>query len=230
MVFAIGSLGFWILLVALSAIVVAAMQFEKVIIATAGLVGAFTAMALWGDFNILAAIWAHPLIVVAVIAGYFVCGAAWAPTKWRFHVKECRYKYNDTKADFLRDKGIESGSKIPDELLDEWKRYYRTGIQSKTPQARDNKSRILSWMTYWPWSLGWTLLNDPIRKLFRQIYRQMQSFLQGIADKAYAGVADDFREVPEPPKSDGEASDPPDGDDDELEPEEVLAEGSAGTS
>jgi len=198
MTLAFGSIGFVVLLVALSAVVVAAMQFEKVFVATAGLVLAFIAMAIWGDFNVLLAIWEHPLFTAAVVVGYFVFGALWAPTKWKFYVKDCRFKYDEDKHEFLRRNEVTDG-KIPDKLLEEW-RGLRRDNETKPPQVRDNKARVISWMTYWPWSLGWTLLNDPVRKLFRHIYRQMQDFLQGISDKAYAGVDDDFRTVSEAPE------------------------------
>lgn len=51
--------------------------------------------------------------------------------------------------------------------------------------VEDNKGRIVSWMTYWPWSMVWTLLNDPIRKLMQHIFYAMRGMLKKIAAKTF---------------------------------------------
>ena len=47
--------------------------------------------------------------------------------------------------------------------------------------VEENKSRIISWMTYWPWSMLWTILNDPIRKIMKQIFYQIKGLLVAMA-------------------------------------------------
>lgn len=61
------------------------------------------------------------------------------------------------------------------------------------PSASENKERIIRWMSFWPWSLTWTLINEPIKKAFRAIYRRIQKLLQSIADKAFKGTEADFK-------------------------------------
>ena len=60
------------------------------------------------------------------------------------------------------------------------------------PKARNHKGKVLSWMTYWPWSLLWTLFNDFVRRVFNAIYNKIQKFLQKISDHAFRGTEKDF--------------------------------------
>jgi len=210
MIFAIGSIGFFLLWAAVSVVIVVAEDLERFGLAGLGLVAAFTVMALWGDFNVIEVARSNPLLIAELVGGYFVAGTVWAIIKWWFFVRDCRYRYEEDKAEFLTCHGIK-GKKIPDELLAQWKRHCeiaygygrnRLGDLATAPQARHNKARIMRWMMFWPWSAVWTIINDPIKKLFKRIYRTIQGLLQAISDRAYRGVDDDFREVPKDPEGD----------------------------
>jgi hypothetical protein len=56
------------------------------------------------------------------------------------------------------------------------------------PLARTNKSRIMMWMGYWPFSALWTMIDEPIKKAFRAIYNYISSTLQRISDDAFANI------------------------------------------
>jgi hypothetical protein len=60
------------------------------------------------------------------------------------------------------------------------------------PQVREHKSDIMLWMTYWPFSCVWTLINDPIRKIFRTIYANIAKSLQSISDRMFKGAIADL--------------------------------------
>jgi len=53
------------------------------------------------------------------------------------------------------------------------------------PEPENYKGRIIAWIVYWPPSMFWTLLNDPIRKLGRQIYYRMAGTLKRISDSVW---------------------------------------------
>jgi hypothetical protein len=53
-------------------------------------------------------------------------------------------------------------------------------------------------MAYWPWSLLWTVLNDPVRKSCRVIYHYIHDYLQEISNNAFRGVEHDFPDGHEP--------------------------------
>jgi len=86
---------------------------------------------------------------------------------WREHVKEFDDKCK-------RSAGY---STVPD---------YKKRITK--PLVRNHKGRVISWMSYWPWSLFWTILNDPIRRLMRRIYYRIKGILQGISDRAFKDI------------------------------------------
>ncbi len=56
------------------------------------------------------------------------------------------------------------------------------------PRARDNKARIIAWMTYFPASMAWTLVNDPIRHAIEFLYNRVGKLLQSMSDRTFRGV------------------------------------------
>ena len=86
---------------------------------------------------------------------------------------------------------------VPPEMRAAWQAivnsgYYvlnRQNISIKPPRPNDHKSTILTWMTFWPASLAWTMLNDPVRAAFRHIYTWLSRTLQDISNRAFAEVA-----------------------------------------
>jgi len=51
-----------------------------------------------------------------------------------------------------------------------------------------NKSKIAMWITYWPLSLLWSLIDDFIHKLIKEFVRRLQFLYDGIAKKVYAKI------------------------------------------
>lgn len=92
-------------------------------------------------------------------------------------------------------------SELGDDLKHEFAQLL-SGPQFKAaiiPSPRDHKSRILIWMAWWPWSMAWTLLNDPIKRAFRAIYRALQKRFQSISERAFRRVDDDLMSTPAEP-------------------------------
>ncbi len=56
------------------------------------------------------------------------------------------------------------------------------------PMVRFNKTKILTWMIYWPWSAIWTVINDPIKRIFKFIYNVVQDYLQSISNRIFRHV------------------------------------------
>lgn len=61
------------------------------------------------------------------------------------------------------------------------------------PDPKKHKRRILIWMTYWPWSFLWTMLNDP----FKAAYHWVLGLLRKISVGAFRDVASPSLEVSE---------------------------------
>lgn len=56
------------------------------------------------------------------------------------------------------------------------------------PSAKREKSRIMTWMMYWPWSASWTLINDPVKRAFTAVYDQLRALFDGIVKRAFKGI------------------------------------------
>lgn len=153
-------------------------------------VSAVAAHFLFG-VSLFAAIVANPLVAIGAVLGYLLAGVLWAFPKWYFFVRNKRNAYLDQLRTFLRGLGYEgwdTATTIPDEHRREWFKYHGRRRGSLVPLARDNKSRILHWMAWWPFSMIWTLINDPIRHLYRWTWETLRGVFDSIAKAAMGGI------------------------------------------
>jgi hypothetical protein len=51
--------------------------------------------------------------------------------------------------------------------------------------VEENRGKVVGWMTFWFWSMVWTLLNDPIRKIMKHIFIQLKAWFVKIAMKTF---------------------------------------------
>jgi hypothetical protein len=156
-----------------------------------------------GDLNVQA-LFADWRYVAGWVGGYFVCGLIWGITKWWLFLHNRLEEYEDEKRKWLHDKDVE-GAEIPKDLKAEWKEYLlgvgdtkwtdwsggTTKIRIR-PNAWENKSRILTWMSFWPWSLIWSLINDFVRAIWRRIYRVVGDWYEWISKYVFRDVDNDF--------------------------------------
>ena len=153
--------------------------------------GYFAALALLGDFNVLDWLQAHPWKALTYAGAFFGIGTVWSVAKWWFYVRERRDDYNQKKLKFIKrhNLGLKVTDAIPEDKLleyDGWIGSMRIGVARPDPSA--HKSRIMTWMVYWPWSMLWTLINDPIKKLFKAIYARIEGVYERISDRLFGDV------------------------------------------
>lgn len=88
----------------------------------------------------------------------------------------------------------ESSGNMTEALIVYWKEYEKTSyfydifgrrISIEKPIPSKFQARITAWIVYWPPSLFWTLLNDPIRRIGRLIYEGVADTLKKISDSAW---------------------------------------------
>ena len=198
-VFAFGTLGFYILMGLACLALLFAIEYEKAGWATITLITVFTLLAFFGNFNIAIAVRTHPIESVLCLGGYFVFGTFWSITKWWFFVRARKATYDEYKAEFLKKHNINSitsdcKSQFK-EFMDNYRsgrRYWENELSWEKPIAKDNKSRIMTWMVYWPWSMVWTLLNDPVKKMFKAIYNRIVVVFDKISDNIYSDSKEDL--------------------------------------
>jgi len=106
----------------------------------------------------------HTGIIGLLFASYLVLGVIWSFFKWYFFLLNKRDKYREKIADG----------------------YKQVNINDYIPSAKNNKSRIMSWMMYWPMSGLWTLINDPVRRAFQFLYNRVESYFDRMSKSLFS--------------------------------------------
>lgn len=133
-----------------------------------------------------------PMTVVSFGLSYIGAGLIWSLFKWKFYINKKTDVFNEAKSNFISEIGEIKNN------WDKWIDYLNDKVKSKLnltsfnrnnspediisriiPQANNKKSLIVSWISYWPMSLGATLLNNPFRRFFEWIY----GLVSGIYDR-----------------------------------------------
>jgi hypothetical protein len=126
---------------------------------------------------------------------YVVLGVAWSFAKWFSYLRNYRDQFREYKVKFLTSRKVPVTTNVPEDMLPAFKdwlgstyRYHLgdvnlMGLQDlQRPKARENKQRIVSWMSLWPFSFVGTLLNDPVRRFFTWLFKAFSSLYQRMAD------------------------------------------------
>lgn len=174
------------------------------------------ALSIWAyKTEIWDAISTNPLSTFCFIIGYITTGLIWSLFKWKLYILKRINLIDEQKYKFEKNNGKvkENWQKWIDFLNSNVPSYLRSnyfGVQdspesigkSMIPVARDKKSLIVSWISYWPMSMGATLLNNPFKRFFEWIY----GMVSGIYDKMGSSAADKIasglekEETPQKPK------------------------------
>lgn len=56
------------------------------------------------------------------------------------------------------------------------------------PVANDHKTEIISWIIYWPFSLLWYLIDDPLKKFGKFLYRNLVSIYDKMSKRMFADL------------------------------------------
>lgn len=210
MLFAFGGLFWWLLILGASALIVLGLDQDKPRISTAVLIGAFLALFVFGDAK--ETIWPYirlnPTTILMYALGYLAIGGVYGVYRWWVECTNRNYRFEDFTRNFLRGYGI-TGTKVSDELkpafvnamLDSefkiWNKAENSYIPNVQIWAWDNKGRIIAWMTYWPWSLVWHVIDDFVRRIFRRLYQCITSILDGITKRVFAKGTENYSLSPE---------------------------------
>lgn len=181
--FVFGTFGFWLSLVILGTIIFWNIENEEVGVSTLTTI-IFVTLVLWAnDLSLWGLIKANPIETLMFIGAYFLAGTLWAICKWYFYIRRYNYEYNDIKTRFFRETDKSSVEQFSTDQMKEF-RYqvirafngmagrYRSNT-FEFPLASERKTAILGWMMYWPYSMTWTLINDPVKRAFITIYRNI---------------------------------------------------------
>lgn len=150
-------------------------------------------------FNLLSWVESHALVTGLLTLGYVVVGIIWSFVKWFSYLMSYRDKFREHKEAFLKANnlgGLVVTAPVPEELRGKFEEYLRTNTRwddhgrhiaaLERPRASKNKSRIVAWMSLWPFSLVGTILNDPVRRLFNFLFNWFKALYQKMADTIFA--------------------------------------------
>lgn len=196
---AFGSFWFWTLILCESVAIIYFLEHQKPGRLNMSIFLFLFLLWVFSDIPVVSYVFHNPVRIVATILGYLVAGTLWSIAKWYFFVLNVRDDYYEARKSFCEEQGI-AGTEWTPEQKQRWEKYFarqrsyfRSGVDSfGRPIARENKERIVMWMCYWPWSMVWTILNDPFRRLFLAIYEYVQGIHDSISRRLYRNFQGDF--------------------------------------
>jgi hypothetical protein len=216
--FVVGGLGFYILLLAAIGFEFFCMDRDWGIGATVCLVLWGVLVWLGGNFNFFLWIAHNRIEFLTFTVGYFVIGIFWSFFKWGFWNAEQSSEVRAFKSKWLSQHDVPTldSMKLPDcdryntakkdamlqDSLAAFNKTYledasRAGLAERDeagelttrPQFRLNhKSRVLVWLSYWPFSFIWTFAHDFVHKIGKMLVTALSSWYQAIADKFFKGT------------------------------------------
>lgn len=186
---AFGTVWFWTLLILSIILITAFVENERGVGAFICLVLTIGILSI--SFPLIREVLHHPGKTLLYVLAYFVAGTIWGVVKWFLYVRKQLEAYQERKANTMNARGIKE---MTPALAVELRSY------ASVPQVRENKSKVMFWMTYWPFSGLWTLINDPVRRIFKFIYTSIQEWLQGISNRAFKGVQEELKIADTVPK------------------------------
>lgn len=105
----------------------------------------------------------HALHFILYVLGYYALGVIWSIYKWKIYLRK---RASDIKAKLEE-------AKAKNQKLTS---FYRL-------TAAENKSRITSWMSYWPFSAFWTLINKFVLQVWDHLYVSFEGVFKKIHKK-----------------------------------------------
>jgi hypothetical protein len=154
------------------------------------LLGYAALLSLFGD------LWKHsihPALFYVGIPAYFAAGIGWGIARWYLWLHHHADKYKEARRYFLVENKYPDATldtPVPDELRDVFLNT-RFGKQADF-NAAANKGRIIGWMAMWPFSMLWTVLDEP----WRRLYRALSAMFQRIADRVRKSTGIDMDLLP----------------------------------
>lgn len=189
--FAAGSFLFWFVIVTGIILIEALIDYDEAESTTVTFVLLLLFLNFVAGIPIFTTAIAYPFATGAIVLGYFlIVGPLFLLYKWRSRNRESRYKYEGLLKQFKWQHGVSKDAELPTSLRADFQRTLYGIVVN--PNWRQYKSELFIWWAYWPFSAAWTLLNDPIKRLWREVLRFLSVQLDKITKSAWAGTEKDL--------------------------------------
>ncbi len=136
--------------------------------------------------------------VLFYAAVYLAVGVLYGVARYALFLRRIRDRFTA----WTRDRKILAGA-ITQSQANEFKNL--AGLKNFPIKISDSRKRILFWMVYWPLSMPWTVINEPVKRFFDFAYYRVAGMLQRLSDRMFSDVTI----VNDPPKEPKETDDRP---------------------
>lgn len=180
----------YVVIAAFAVLELISMEQDKPGICTGLLIAALIVLQYCSTLQPLSFVYHYPVQMLIIVGVYFAIGSAWIIIKWFSHVYKMRDQFNRIKPDCINELKRVDHDFDPNRLTDQGKqRIYRLaaqklGVQILPLQVSQHKAQMYMWWLCWPVSLFWTVLNDPITRLWNFVYNTFGSWMQHISDRS----------------------------------------------
>ena len=182
---AFGSVWFWLIMLAAFCGIAALVENEEGVWAT--LVMVLTAVSLnwvW-KVPILKTCALHPWKALLWVLVYFVAGALWGLFKWWLYAHKQLAAYKELRDEFMKSENVTELTPALALKLKSKAGMQYPPLRAEAPSVSQHKCDITRWMTYWPFSVVGTLLNDFVRKAWNYIYVFMSTTYDRISKHVF---------------------------------------------
>jgi len=195
-IFALGTLGFWLLILLDFILITALVENESGGWATFTAICTILGLNYVWKFPVFEALRQNPGHAAILVGSYFALGIGWSIFKWYLFLHKQTRRYEDFKAQFMLEYKIttltpESAAKLM-EAVAKMNQYKSKGdrdyILTQTPLFRNHAGDLTRWATYWPFSMIGFALNDIVRKAWRHIIEMLQTTYQRIANHVFRNI------------------------------------------
>jgi hypothetical protein len=147
--FAFGALGFWLLLAALSIVYTVSVEVDK-----HGVAIFATILAILLGWNNLGLLFHNWQLLLIGVAAYGIAGGAWSVFRWFKYCRKYIEEHPNEKISLIEGYGDNKRTLTLEQ-------YYSEKLN---PSA--HKSKLISWIVYWPFSLFWHITGDIINTIY----------------------------------------------------------------
>jgi len=146
----------------------------------------------FGDFNVYKYIKANPILLLKYFSMYIVIGVVWGVCKYYFFLTKIRRLYVDSKKKYMKTHSLQD---MTSQDLKNWKSGWGMNgereIFEKDTEFWRNKARIITWMTYWPLSMVWTVISDLVKRVLEEIWEFVKGFFKMMHKKVLGELLSD---------------------------------------
>ena len=132
----------------------------------------------------------HPFTTLIIGCSYFILGGINSILEWFLFMKNLRVRYDETRKKFGENHNIELSGPIPDEFKDKWRNFRLTYWQynESKPLPSNHKSEIYGWIIFWPFSIIWRIIHDPITRILKFVYMRLLGIYESISDRYFSDI------------------------------------------